>query len=97
MITYTTPEKVGVSTENIKKLIDKLEQKGFCAHSMIMARGNEIFFEKYWAPFDKDFKHRLYSSSKSFTSVAIGILIGEGKLSLDDKAISFSRIKFLLT
>ncbi|MBO5453881.1 MAG: beta-lactamase family protein [Clostridia bacterium] len=89
MITYTTPEKVGVSTENIKKLIDKLEQKGFCAHSMIMARGNEIFFEKYWAPFDKDFKHRMYSVTKSFVSLAVGFLEQDGKINLDDKMIKY--------
>ena len=84
MFNYTTPEKVGISTDNIKKYIAALEKRGCCIHSIIMARGNEIYFEKYWAPFHRDFPHRMYSVTKSFVSLAVGFLEQDGKINLDE-------------
>ena len=40
-----------------------------------IAKGDDIFFEKYWAPFTADTLHRMYSVTKSFVSIAIGFLI----------------------
>lgn len=54
-----------------------------------MAKGNDIFAEAYYAPFHKDFKHRMYSVSKSFVGVAIGLCEEEGLLSLDDKMVKY--------
>ena len=54
-----------------------------------MMRGDKIFTEYYWKPFHKDFLHRMYSQTKSYVSIAIGLLEEEGKLSLDDKIMSF--------
>ena len=81
---YITPEAAGISSKNIVRYLDILADKRLATHSIIMARGNDIFFEKYWKPFNAEFKHRLYSVSKSFVSIAIGFLVQDGKLSLDD-------------
>ncbi|HLF34958.1 MAG TPA: serine hydrolase, partial [Cyclobacteriaceae bacterium] len=35
------------------------------------------------------FKHSMYSTSKSFTSSAVGFTVSENRLSVDDKVISF--------
>lgn len=79
-----SPESIGISSENIDKYIKILNKKRLATHSVIMAKGNDIFFERYWAPFNKDFKHRMYSVSKSIVSLAVGFLIQDGKLGLDD-------------
>ena len=84
MITYTTPEKAGVDPKYIRRFLAKMEEQRINLHDVIMMRGNEIFFEKYWAPFTPERPHRMYSVTKSFVSVAIGFLLQEGKLSLDD-------------
>ena len=84
MLKYTTPEKAGIPSENIAKFIDILEEKQLSTHDLILSRGNEIFFEKYWEPFGPDFLHRMYSVSKSFVSIAIGFLEQDGKINLDD-------------
>ena len=84
LITYTTPEAVGVSSEIIEKFIKRLEEKQLATHSLILARGNQIFFEHYWEPFHREFQHRMYSVSKSFVSLAIGFLEQDGKINLDD-------------
>ncbi len=84
MFAVSTPEEVGISSESIKKYIGLLEENRLSTHNVIIARGNKICFEKYWAPFHKDFLHRIYSCTKSFVSLAIGFLEQEGKLLLDD-------------
>lgn len=83
-ITYTTPENIGVRSENIEHYIKRLEERGLATHSMILARGNEVFFEHYWEPFTPDFQHRMYSVSKSFVALAIGFLEQDGLIDLDD-------------
>jgi len=84
IMNYTTPEKKGISTDSIKRYLKLLEKNGLSTHSVIIARADDIVFEKYWAPFNKDKLHRLYSVTKSFVSIAIGFLEQEGVISLDD-------------
>jgi len=84
MFNYASPESRGISTASIKKYIAHLEDSGLSTHSLIIARGNDIVFERYWKPFGPDFLHRLYSVTKSFVGIAMGFLIDEGKVSLDD-------------
>lgn len=85
----TTPEMAGVSSANIKKYIDVLEQNQLSTHNIIMARGNQIFFEKYWEPFHPEFLHRMYSITKSIVSLAIGFAKQDGLLDLDDKIVKY--------
>ncbi|MBQ8309943.1 MAG: serine hydrolase [Clostridia bacterium] len=81
---YCTPEAVGISSADVLKFYQKLEERCLSTHDVIMARGDSIFTETYYAPFHKDFKHRMYSVSKSFVSIAIGFCEQDGLLSLDD-------------
>lgn len=86
---YTTPEQAGIKSENIEKYLEILKSERMATHSIIMAKGDSIFFEKYWKPFDKDFLHRMYSVSKSIVAIAIGFLEQDGKINLDDKIIKY--------
>jgi CubicO group peptidase (beta-lactamase class C family) len=52
-------------------------------------RHGKVIAEGWWNPYSPGLKHTLYSTSKSFTSTAIGLAIKEKKLSIDDKLISF--------
>lgn len=89
MIGYTTPEKAGISEQAIQKFLKELKRRGLNMHSVLMLRGNDIFFERYWAPFAADKPHRMYSVTKSFVSVAIGCLLDEGKIALDDPIVKY--------
>jgi CubicO group peptidase (beta-lactamase class C family) len=62
-----------------------MKEKKVNLHSFLIARGGKILTEAYYKPFDKDFQHRLYSCSKTYVALAVGLLIGEGKIRLDDK------------
>ena len=85
----TTPEEVGISSVNIKKYIDALEEHQLSTHNVIMMRGENIFFEKYWEPFYPEFLHRMYSVTKSVVSLAIGFAEQDGLLELDDPIVKY--------
>ena len=81
---HCTPERAGISSSDVLNFYKFIDGCHLSTHSVLMARGNEIFTECYYAPFNKDFKHRMYSVSKSFVSIAIGFCEQDGLLSLDD-------------
>lgn len=78
------PADIGIPTEAVVNFIQDLEADGFCMHGFLMVKDGHVFTEGYYAPFTKDTPHRMYSVGKSFTSVAIGLLQEEKKLSLSD-------------
>ncbi|GAA1704981.1 hypothetical protein GCM10009765_62670 [Fodinicola feengrottensis] len=55
---------------------------------MVVSHGS-VVLEEEWAPYRLNERHLLFSLSKSFTSMAIGLVIEDGKLSLDDRVVSF--------
>ncbi len=85
----TRPEDLGISSNDIEKFINIMEENKVCLHSFIMMRHGKIAAEGYWKPFDKTQLHRMYSVSKTFAAAAIGILYDQGKISLDDKVIKY--------
>lgn len=87
MFTYARPEEVGISSGAVKRYIEVLEKANLSTHDVIIARGDKIIYENYWAPFEKSFCHRMYSVTKSFVSLAIGFLLQDGKISLEDKIV----------
>ena len=89
MIGMTTPAAVGIPESSIQHFLRELQRRGLNMHSVLMLRGNDIFFEKYWAPFTADKPHRMYSVTKSFVSVAIGCMLDEGRISLDDPIVKY--------
>ena len=84
MFNIITPEQAGISSKAVTKFIRKLEERGLYTHGILMMRGDDIFSECYWSPYNKDSIHRMYSQTKSFVGIAIGLLEEEGKLRLDD-------------
>ena len=62
---YITPEKAGISSKNVLAFYKELEAQHLSTHSLILSRGDGIFSECYWAPFHKDFKHRMLQSPLS--------------------------------
>ena len=89
MFRTISPEKAGISSGKVLEFIKALDEHGLNTHSILMARGNDILAEAYYAPFDAEFKHRMYSISKSFTAIAVGLAEQEGLLSFDDKFMKY--------
>ena len=58
-------------------------------HGFILTLGDRTLAEGSWAPFSNDTPHRLYSVSKSVTALGIGLLLKDGRLSLDDAVADY--------
>ena len=70
MIGTTTPMNAGISEQAIERFLLELRKNDINMHSVLMLRGNDIFYERYWAPFTADMPHRMYSVTKSFVSTS---------------------------
>ncbi len=82
---FCAPEAVGLASRQVNALIDRFAEFKLNLHSFMLVKDGRIFTEAYYAPFDKDFAHRIYSCSKTYVALAIGRLITEGRLSLQDR------------
>ncbi|GAO42593.1 ChbG/HpnK family deacetylase [Flavihumibacter petaseus] len=85
----STPEAEGVASADISRLLDAMEGSTHQFHSLMILRHGKVITEGWWKPYDKDLVHTMYSVSKSFTATAIGFLVAEKKITVDDKVISF--------
>ena len=86
---FVKPEEEGLSSQWVEAFLDRMEERKINLHSFMLVRNGKILTEAYYKPFDKDFKHRLYSSSKTYVAIAIGVLIDEGKLKLEDRIADY--------
>ncbi|MBE6645221.1 MAG: serine hydrolase [Ruminococcaceae bacterium] len=80
---FKKPEQCGLSSANIEKFIRTLEDRKLITHNVLIAKGDDIVFEKYWAPFDEKFLHRQYSVTKSIVALAVGFAEQDGLVELD--------------
>ncbi|WP_395746497.1 serine hydrolase domain-containing protein [Prosthecobacter sp.] len=85
----STPDAQGVAASGILDFIDAVEREKFELHSFMMLRHGKVIAEGWWKPYGPEFVHTMYSMSKSFTSTAVGFAVAEGKLSVEDKVVSF--------
>jgi len=90
LLSKSTPEAEGISSQAILDFVEAAEKEQPNAlHSLMIVRHGRIVAEGWWNPYNADSPHLLYSLSKSFTSTAIGLAVGEDLVSLDDEVISF--------
>ncbi|MGE0622045.1 MAG: serine hydrolase domain-containing protein [Pseudomonadales bacterium] len=86
-IPTSTPGEQGIDARGILRFLDALEaDPRIEPHGLIVQRHGRRVVEGYWRPHDRGRLRLLYSLSKTFTGTALGLLIGEGKLGLDDLA-----------
>ena len=81
-----TPEEMGVDSSFIYELFSNLFEHNSChMHKVMAVRKGHVIAECAYYPFDMDTWHITHSMCKSVTGMAIGFLISEGKLSVNDK------------
>lgn len=85
-----SPESVGISSRLILEYIEKIiGDKTLNMHNIMILRGNKVIYECSFGGQDITVPKMTFSACKSITSIAIGILIDEGKISLSDRAADF--------
>jgi len=85
----STPEAEGVSSAGILKFLNAVDNGKNELHSFVIVRHGKIISEGWWGPYGKELKHVMFSVSKSFTSLGVGLAIAENKLKLTDKVVTF--------
>jgi len=86
----STPVLEGVSTQAVINMMDSLMALPDCEiHHVMVLRHGRVIAEVHPAPFRAEDSHTLYSASKTFTSLAVGIAIDENLLRLNDRVVTF--------
>src|SRR5262249_38777906 len=85
----SSPEAQGVDSSTLLAFIEAADQTIDSLNSFMLVRHGQVVTEGWWAPYNAQSPHSLYSLSKSFTSTAVGLAIAEGKLSLSDEVLKF--------
>ena len=82
----STPEAEGLPSSAVAAFLEALDDIRF-PHTAMLLRHGRVIAEATWSPYRAELPHSMFSVSKSFTSIAIGLLINEGCLSLDDLVV----------
>ncbi|MEZ4867932.1 MAG: serine hydrolase [Caldilineaceae bacterium] len=81
----SSPESLGIPSQAILNFLQRIDAERINMHGFLLVRRNRIAAEGYWAPWSAERKHRMYSVSKSFVALAVGLMIDEGRLTLADR------------
>ena len=83
------PGTQGISSRHIIQMIKRLEKHQIPMHSILLMRHDQLVYEGYYKPYDANRRHRMFSISKSVTSLCIGHLMTKGILCLDDPIVKY--------
>lgn len=80
-----TPESQGISSDHLAALIRALGASKYTdMHHLMILRHGKVICECSFAPYRNGIWHITHSMCKSITGMAIGMLIDEGQLALDE-------------
>ncbi len=84
------PSAVGIDPYQVTLLYDSLLQSKLTeTHHLIVTVDGKVVCEMHPQPYKAEYKHTLYSVSKTFTAVAVGLLVDDGLLSVNDELSKF--------
>ncbi|MEV5071356.1 serine hydrolase [Microbacterium sp. LMI12-1-1.1] len=86
LLPRSTPESQSVPAAAISRLIASLDGIDH-VHTLTVLRHGHVIAETTWAPYERDLPTAMYSVSKSFTSIAVGLAIEEGRFAIDDRVV----------
>lgn len=83
------PESEGVSSSDITDFINASGNGRQEIHGFIFLRRGKVTAEGWRDLHGPEYKHLLYSASKTFTATAVGLAVSENRLKVTDKVVSF--------
>ncbi|UVI29427.1 serine hydrolase domain-containing protein [Paenibacillus spongiae] len=83
------PEYHGLLSSSLRTLFTRIEQSKLNVNRFMLLQNGKATAEFYRVPYRKESPQLLFSLSKSFTSIAIGIARDEQYLNLNDKVSAF--------
>ena len=85
----SAPEAQGIPSAAVLALVDDAERQDLGLHSLMVLRHGHVVAEGWWRPYAPERPHMLFSLSKSFAATAAGLAASEGRLSVEDRVLSF--------
>ena len=85
----STPEAQGFDSAKLSEALWTIREEQKNVHSVIIIRNGMVILEAYFYPYDGKTVHELASVTKSVITTLIAIAADQGKLSLDDRMVSF--------
>jgi len=79
------PEEMGMKSQVLIQELTELLGANKTSAACLLVNGN-LVWEHYWKDFGPQSRFDIYSAGKAFTATAIGLLIDDGKLKVDDPA-----------
>ena len=70
--------------KRIDSFAARLQKEDVNMHGFILTVDGQEKVKAYYSPFQEGQPHRTYSVSKTMTGIAVGVLIDEGRIGLDD-------------
>ena len=89
LLPRSAPEAQGVASVDISRFLEAGAKTKNEFHSFVFLRHGNVIAEGWWDPYKPSLRHTMYSTSKSFTSTAVGFAVTEGLIKLSDKVIAF--------
>ncbi len=84
----TTPEHVGISSGRILAMLGALERERRAnIHNLLVIKDEQVICECSHPGYDTNTWHLSHSMSKSLTGMAIGLLVDDGLLSVDERLV----------
>lgn len=88
----STATAQGIDPQAIERLVDSLQALPQTEiHHLMIVRNGHVVAEGHNAPWRQGEVHTLFSCSKTLTSIAVGIAIGDNRLRITDRVAAFSR------
>lgn len=84
LLERSTPEAEGIRPDAIDDLVQALDRRRLGVHSLMILRHGRVVAERWWSPYEAGRPHMMFSVSKSFTAMAVGMAQAEDRLSIDE-------------
>jgi CubicO group peptidase (beta-lactamase class C family) len=85
----SSPEEQGVDSAKLAEGLSIIRERGLYLHSLMIIRNGYVLLDSCFYPYDGKAVHDVASVTKSIMTTLIGIAVDQGKLKLDDPALSF--------
>ena len=76
-LSRSSPEQQGISSSDILAFVEAADKEIDTMNSFMLVRHGKVVAEGWWAPYDRDTPHILYSLSKAH-STAVGLQLRTG-------------------
>ena len=72
-----------------ESFLNAMQEKKMDLHSVMILKEGKVVYERWFGNNAPDENHVMWSVSKTWTSIAVGFAVTEGRLTVEDKVISF--------